>query len=39
MGIKPTIKTTTFNLNVLEARWGDPGTWLDRESQFVFRFN
>jgi len=31
MGIKPTIKTTTFNLNVLEARWGDPVTWLDRE--------
>ena len=35
-GGNPTIKVTAFNLNVLEARWRDPGTWVDRERASLY---
>jgi len=38
-GGRQTIKVTAFDLNAQDTRCGDPGSWSEGESQFVFRFN
>jgi hypothetical protein len=39
VSIEPTIKVTAFNSIVPDARCGDAGTWVDKQSQLMFRFN
>ncbi len=39
VGVSPTIKITAFNQETQEARRSDPGSWLDGQSQLIFRFD